>query len=87
MKQTVNVTLSFSPNLIARLHRSLPKRKISSFTAEVLNKALDELQLEKTSELESAYAQLARDADRKAELKDWNECDVDDIENWEWYEE
>ena len=87
MKQTVNVTLSLSPCLIARLHRSLPKRQISRFTAEALNKALDELQKQKENELESAYAKAFSDKARIAESKEWNECDELKVENWDWYEE
>jgi len=87
MKHTVNVTLSLSPTLVARLHRCLPKRQISRFTTEALNKALDELQQQKAGDLESAYAKAFSDADRKVESIEWNECDESKIENWEWYDE
>jgi hypothetical protein len=87
MKQTVNVTLSLSPSLIARLHRTLPKRQISSFTSAALNKALDELQQQKEKKLETAYEAAFHDKSREAENKEWNDCDENQIEGWEWYEE
>lgn len=87
MKKTANVTLSFSPNLIARLHRNLPRRQISSFTAMALTKALDELQLKKEMELEMAYEKAFDDEARTIESLGWNESDEHKIENWEWYEE
>lgn len=87
MKQTVNVTLSLSPNLVARLHKSLPKRQISRFTAEALNKALDELQTQREKDLEAAYAEAFKNKVSDTENKEWNECDESKIEGWEWYEE
>ncbi|MBA2727845.1 MAG: hypothetical protein H0U49_06710 [Parachlamydiaceae bacterium] len=86
MKHTVNVTLSLSPTLVARLHHCLPKRQISRFKTEALNKALDELQQKKEGDLESAYAKAFADEDR-IESVEWNECDENQIENWEWYDE
>lgn len=87
MKHTANLTLSLPPRLISRLHRSLPKRKISRFTTDVLNKALDELEKKHEIELEKGYAQAFSDEERKIESKDWNESDEHKIENWDWYDE
>lgn len=87
MKQTANVTLSLSCSVISRLHRSLPKGRISRFTDTVLNKALDELDQKSHLEQERAYAKAFSDKAREIESKDWNECDEYQVENWDWYEE
>jgi hypothetical protein len=87
MKHTTNVTLSLPSGLISRLHRSLPKRKISRFTTDVLTKALDELEQKQETALENGYAKAFSDEARKSESKDWAECDEYKIENWDWYDE
>lgn len=87
MKHTVNVTLSLSPSLVARLHKSLPKRQINRFIVNALTKALDELQFQKEKKLEVEYAKAFRDKALDAESRKWNECDESKIEDWEWYGE
>lgn len=87
MKQTSNVTLSIPKDVIARMHKYINKGNISRFTTEALNKALDELQRQKENELSAAYESASKDKNRELEAKEWNECDIDNIQGWEWYDE
>jgi len=88
MKNTTNVTLSIPTTLVARMHNTLGRGHISKFTAEAVEKALDELVKEQESTLEAMFEAAARAEKGNAETKEWMETDnLNEIEGWEWYDE
>lgn len=87
-KNTVNMTLSIPSHLAQRMHKSLGRGVISKFTAEAVEKALDELDKIQELELEAMFESAAKDESTNQESKEWIETDnLNEIEGWEWYDE
>ena len=87
-KNTTNVTLSMPVSLVHRIHRTLDRGQVSRFTAAAVEKALDELEKSRESELEAMFASAAKDESTNKESIEWLESDnLNDIEGWEWDEE
>ena len=63
----VNVTFSIPVETQELLYNLIEHRKVSSFVAEVLNKALEE----KIDALKKAYAEAEKDPDRQETIDDW----------------
>lgn len=66
MKKT-NVTFSIPREIVELMQGLVGRRKMSSFVAEAINKALEE----KVAALKEAYAQANVDPDRAEVIKDW----------------
>ena len=58
------------------LHALIGKKKLSSFVASTLNKALEE----KMEALKREYAEAEKDPDRKKTIEEWKTLDA---EGWE----
>jgi hypothetical protein len=87
-KNTINMTLSIPVHLSHRMHKSLERGLISKFTAEAIEKALDELEKKRELELEAMFESAAKDESTNQESREWMESDnLNEIEGWEWYDE
>lgn len=87
-KTTTNITLSLPIRLFDRMHNSLERGQLSKFTAEAVEKALDELESKKELELEAMFELAAKDECSSQESKDWIDSDnLNEIEGWKWYGE
>jgi hypothetical protein len=87
-KNTTNMTLSIPVHLFQRMHKSLARGLFSKFTAEAVEKALDELDKNRELELEAMFESAAKDERSNQESKEWMESDnLNEIEGWEWYDE
>ncbi len=72
----VNVTFSIPIETQQLLQSLIGRRKMSSFVAKALDKAL----LEKIEVLKKAYIEAEKDPSRKEIIKDWMHAE---IEGWE----
>lgn len=72
----VNVTFSIPPEIHKLLKSLIGQRKMSSFVAEAIKKALEQ----KKRLLEHAYIEAEQDKATQKELKDWDALDVEDWE-------
>lgn len=72
--RTLSVTIT--DDLYNNLKHTVPSRQISKFISEILAEKL----ANKREILYQAYLSASQDADREADLNDW---DIIDVENWE----
>lgn len=72
----INVTFCLPAEIQERLYSLVGRRKMSSFVAQAIHKALNE----KMEALKQAYAQAEQDPDRKITLEDWNSLEPEDWE-------
>lgn len=86
-KNTINITLSIPKPLVQRMHKWITRGQISKFTASAVEKALNDLEDKLEKQLESAYEAASQDKIREEEAKDWVNADINDIQDWEWYDE
>lgn len=77
MKYT-NITLSFPEDLNALLHCRVNRREINKYVVEALKKALQEDEKKELIQLEAAYEEANRDADRLETIADWESLDNSD---------
>lgn len=71
-----NVTFTIPQETSDLLHSLISRRKMSSFVAEVLHRAL----IEKKEALKKAYSEAEKDESRRSVIDDWQELDVEDWE-------
>lgn len=62
------ITLSLPDEIIRDLHLYITKRQISKFVAELLEKAL----ADKKKRLAREFQEAAQDAERNAEIEEWD---------------
>lgn len=72
----VNVTFSIPEDTRELLYSLVGQRKMSSFVAQAINKALSE----KMDILKRAYKEAEKDPDRLAVIEDWKALDTEDWE-------
>jgi hypothetical protein len=72
----INVTFSIPIETNELLHALIGRKKLSTFVASTLNKALEE----KMEALKKEYIEAEKDPDRKKTIEEWK---ILDAEGWE----